>query len=351
MKYPLLLVNLACIIFVANATFAFSPGPTQPTTNKFINSSSPSIDPTFAFNHAQANRPNFSPLELSRTILSDPRHSGKLSGHLAEGQFVRDNPKWRLAPNPNDPQVDVFRKRFFGKTETGQIKLRQNMDYWKEMLKDSQADRFFVPDDHVQPLKDRLNQRIRTLENRGQFDKAKEVKNQIKRIRGTGRNYAEYSEALQTGARQNLQNSGGEMAANSSAAQTTAKLKPAAPLGRAARVGGYGGGLTVLIDSGFVGYQSLTGQLTPDETINGFVDSGAKGVVVGGVVATAVILGANPVGLPVIIAGGAVYYVSDKTLTAIREATASSPLTVEEISQILPAGWEIADPSQPIVFY
>lgn len=87
------------------------------------------------------------------------RNNGRnqLRGAIAEAMFLERNPDWKYVLKPNAPQHDVYR-HVLGRRPplNGQVKFHVSGDpgiYAQDMLADFQAHRFFVPDDHLPPVR------------------------------------------------------------------------------------------------------------------------------------------------------------------------------------------------------
>ncbi len=81
----------------------------------------------------------------------------QLNGAMAEALFLQRNSDWQYVAKPNAPQHDVYRRSQGNRPPVnGQVKFhvsgRASL-YAADMLKDYRAHRFFVPDDHTQPLR------------------------------------------------------------------------------------------------------------------------------------------------------------------------------------------------------
>src|SRR4029077_20971257 len=121
---------------------------------------------------------------------------------------------------------------------------------------------------------------------------AAEFRVQLGRLRKLGRTYQEMDEMLLREATRAVRQS------------------------NAMRAGVAGGEITVLVDGAIVVFRSANGDLTPTETIEQLSAAGVKGSAVSGATAAAVLLGANPVGLTVIVVGGITYVVVDYVIEA-----------------------------------
>jgi hypothetical protein len=108
-------------------------------------------------------------LAAMRRILADPIKRAHAVGHFAEEDFVVGNPAWRKTAAANAPENDVWRW-IRGRLKGGQIKTHANGDpaeYMRDMFKDTKAEHFFVPDDHMQPLVQKIQQQISKAETGG----------------------------------------------------------------------------------------------------------------------------------------------------------------------------------------
>lgn len=108
------------------------------------------------------------------------RNPAQLRGIQAEALFLDRNPDWRYVSKPNASQHDVYLLRRGLPPRNGQVKVHASGDpslYARDMIADHRAHRFFVPDDHVEALREHLRQA-------GRFRDAA-------RVSGTGFTYAE----------------------------------------------------------------------------------------------------------------------------------------------------------------
>ena len=109
--------------------------------------------------------------------------------------------------------------------------------------------------------------------------------------------------------------------------------------GLSARAGGAGGGavlLIVVLDGGTTLYLQLTGQLDGPAAAERYGEVAAKAFTTGGAVCTAVLLGANPIGVTVIVTGAVVYIVTEVVIGALRSYYHSGTLTVADINAASP---------------
>jgi hypothetical protein len=257
-------------------------------------------------------------------VLNDVPTRAHSIGLLAENDFVERHPEWRLTRNSNAPQNDVWTWAN-GSLEGGQLKTHvpgRESQYARDMLKDDKADQFLVPDDQYAAVRQRIQDRIKVMEQQGDQAGVELWEQQLKRLKRLGRNYAELDRAVVQGARAGLRS---------------------ARVISAARAGVAGGAIIVIVDGGSVVYRSLTGELTPSETHARLVEVGAKAGAVTMATGAVVLLGANPIGLTVIVVGGVAYLVADFAIDELRENWASTPLTAGQINALMPRGWALAD--------
>jgi hypothetical protein len=82
----------------------------------------------------------------------------QLNGAMAEALFLHKNPDWRYVSKPNASQHDVYRLTGGNRPPlNGQIKFHVSSSpgvYARDMIKDHRSHYFFVPDDHVQPVRE-----------------------------------------------------------------------------------------------------------------------------------------------------------------------------------------------------
>jgi hypothetical protein len=266
-------------------------------------------------------------LDRARSVLDDARPRGAAIGNLAEQQFLRDNPNWRLVSNPIAPQNDVYRW-VNGQLEGGQIKTHhpgRTGQYARDMLKDNRAERFFIPDDHVDAVRrdierhiEREQQRAARQRQLGNHARAARHEGKVgtwqrnlNRVAPMGRTYAELESAVTRAAKGFCRRAAGG-------------------------TGLLGGGAVIILDGGIVLYRAANGELTPQERQSSLVGTGIKAGAVGTAVGCAVLLGANPIGLPVIVIGGVAYFIADYGVSQMQEHSRSTPMTADQIRQLLP---------------
>lgn len=255
-------------------------------------------------------------LAAMRRILADRAKGTHAIGHLAEEDFISRNPTWRKTAAANAPQNDVWRW-YRGHLEGGQIKTHANgnaAEYMRDMLVDTKAEQFFVPDDHVKPLVQRIEQQIRSARASGNASLAATWERELARVRPLGRTYAGLKEALMVSARQTVQRYA---------------LKGA---GRSAVV-------ALAADGAVICYRCANGELSPMQTQAGGAEAVAKAGVLGLATYGVIIAGANAVGITVIVVGGVVYVLADYAISELQSSYASSPMTAAEIDESLPIGW------------
>ena len=94
-----------------------------------------------------------------------------LHGSMAEAIFVDRNQAWGYVGKPNAAQHDVYRWVNGRRTPfNGQVKYHdsgRSSLYARDMLSDWRADRFFIPDDHVEPTRAYLRSEALRLEAAG----------------------------------------------------------------------------------------------------------------------------------------------------------------------------------------
>jgi hypothetical protein len=255
-------------------------------------------------------------LAAMRRVLADPVKRAHAVGHFAEDDFVANNPAWRKTASPNAPENDVWRW-MRGRMEGGQIKTHANgnpADYLRDMFKDAKAENFFVPDDHVQPLLQKIQQQIGRAE-AGDNERVAEIwRQQLVRVKPLGRTYAELEGAV------------------TRSAQGTV---------RACALEGAGGTAAIVLaaDGAVICYRCSKGELTPMQVQQAGTEAVARASAVGLATYGVIILGANPVGITVIVVGGVVYVVADYAIDELRPSYTSSPMTTAQIDEVMPIGW------------
>lgn len=132
--------------------------------------------------------------ELIRRLSTHPNGLNVLNGYNAEVAFEQRNSAagWRLVGKSNASQHDFYRPRPGGGPPTNaQVKFheyggRYPSLYAQDMIRDYRADKFAVPDDHVEPLKDHLRRTYETLSTRGRSIEAKAAARNLGRVMGIG---------------------------------------------------------------------------------------------------------------------------------------------------------------------
>lgn len=85
------------------------------------------------------------------------RAEGPLRGYMAEAMFIDRNPDWHYVSKPNATQHDVYRWLEGQRPPyTGQIKYHDSGEprlYARDMVADYRSPRFFIPNDHVEPVR------------------------------------------------------------------------------------------------------------------------------------------------------------------------------------------------------
>ena len=129
-------------------------------------------------------------LKIMRNALRDPMKRAQMRGLLAEALFLERNPNWGYVAKANAPQVDVYVFRSGTRKPFGaQIKTHGSGDpltYAEDMLRDDKADRFLVPDDHVESLRNHWRGQVEQHEAAGRTGEAVEARRQLSRIGGLG---------------------------------------------------------------------------------------------------------------------------------------------------------------------
>jgi hypothetical protein len=259
-------------------------------------------------------------LTAMRRVLADPAKRAHAIGHLAEEDFVTREPGWRKTRAANAPENDVWR-RVGRELEGAQCKTHASGDpaeYMRDMFKDAKAEHFLVPDDHVGPLVQKIEQQLAKAQATGNERVAATWRGQLARVKPLGRTYGKLERAV-TGA------------AGRTIGVTALKAAGGAALFAFAADG------TVIV------YRSANGELTPQQTAEAFAEARVKSAVVGTAVYGAVLLGANPAGITVVVVGGVFYLVADYVIDDLRPAYESSPMTTAQIDQVMPLGKQTMD--------
>jgi len=260
-------------------------------------------------------------LRVARRLLGDPVKRSHAVGHLAEDDLVARDPVWRKTAAANAPENDVWRWAR-GRLEGGQIKTHASGNaaaYLRDMLRDGKAEGFFVPDDHMGPLMQRIGQQVGKADGQGSEDAGAIWRAQLARVRPLGRTYGELERGVMASARRSVR--------------------------RCALRGAGGTAAAVLaVDGVAIWYRCAEGELTPLQSQDAIAEALAKAGLVGGGTYVVVLLGANPMGLTVIVVGAVVYLVADYGFDELRPALTSSPLTHAQVEQVMPVGWRAQGP-------
>ena len=271
---------------------------------------------------------NRGPAAAMQRVVTDPLQRSRAIGYLAEEDFVLRNPAWTKVAKPNAPQNDVFtfvRGRFQG----GQLKIHASGDaaqYMRDMLKDHRAEHFLVPDDHYPAVRRGIEKRIGLLNRSGDVKAAAEWNRHLRRLKPLGRSYKQLEVSV-------ISHAGKVVRAG--------KVVP-----KAQAVLGAGGyfAIALAVEGGVVIYRSATGELTSTQADlaarEGVVKAGTVGLVTGG----AILAGANPLGITVIVVGTVTYFIVDYAVATARSNYWTSPMTVAEIESLMPPGWRLQDP-------
>jgi hypothetical protein len=116
----------------------------------------------------------------------------QLNGAMAEALFLHKNPDWKYVSKPNASQHDVYRLGV-GKRPplNGQVKFHVSGRpdiYARDMAKDYRAHRFFVPDDHVQPVREYWRRQYEAAKVRGDSASAQQAARNTGRVQPMGVN-------------------------------------------------------------------------------------------------------------------------------------------------------------------
>ena len=139
--------------------------------------------------------------EMARRVILD-RYIGKggarsringrnqLHGAMAEALFLQNNPDWNYVSKPNAPQHDVYRLGI-GKRPplNGQVKFHASGKadiYARDMVRDHTAHRFFIPDDHVQVVREHWLRQYESAKLRGDHAGAKQAASKAGRVQPMG---------------------------------------------------------------------------------------------------------------------------------------------------------------------
>ena len=264
------------------------------------------------------------PAPTMRRVVADPLQRSRAVGYLAEEDYLARNPAWSKVRKANAPQNDVFtfvQGRFHG----GQIKTHASGAphlYMRDMLKDHLAEHFLVPDDHYPAVRRSIEERIGLMRQRGNAKGAAQWQRQLQRLKPLGRSYRQLETSLV-----------------SQAGKVIHRGRYAAGYGAAAYFM-----VALAVEGGVVIYRSMSGELTGAQVNlaagEGFVKASAAGLATGG----AILAGANPIGITVLVIGGVTYFIVDLAVSHARPNYWTSPMTVAEIQAAMPPGWRLQDP-------
>jgi len=99
--------------------------------------------------------------------------------------------------------------------------------------------------------------------------------------------------------------------------------------------------LTVAADGTVIACRAASGELTPMETQQQLVEAATKGGAVSLSTAGALLLGANPVGVTVVVVGGITYIVMEYGIDEFRSVYRTSPMTRPQLEKMLPTAWHL----------
>ena len=124
------------------------------------------------------------------TIRSRINGRNQLHGAMAEALFLQKNPDWKYVSKPNAPQNDVYRFVTGKRTPlTGQIKFHISGNptlYASDMLKDYSARHFYVPNDHVEDLRNLWLRRSESAKTIGDMIGAQRAAKKAGRVKPMG---------------------------------------------------------------------------------------------------------------------------------------------------------------------
>lgn len=114
----------------------------------------------------------------------------QLNGAMAEALFLHKNPDWKYVSKPNASQHDVYRLGV-GKRPplNGQVKFHVSGRpeiYARDMVKDYRAHRFFVPNDHVHPVREYWLRQYEAAKVRGDAAGAQQAARNAGRVQPMG---------------------------------------------------------------------------------------------------------------------------------------------------------------------
>ena len=115
----------------------------------------------------------------------------KWRGYMAEAVFLDNNEGWSYVGKPNASQHDVYAKTVSGGPgiQTGQVKFHMDGNsrtYAADMRADFRSKYFFIPDDHVDALRQHLKSEADSLQTAGHPDEAASRYRDMNRVRGIG---------------------------------------------------------------------------------------------------------------------------------------------------------------------
>ncbi|HWB54999.1 MAG TPA: hypothetical protein VG722_12425 [Tepidisphaeraceae bacterium] len=130
-----------------------------------------------------------------------------------------------------------------------------------------------------------------------------------------------------------------DIAEGASASAPSLAMRPSA-----LKIMGGSGLLVFAVDSTELAFHCSQGKLTPLQVEQSCDENGVKAIAVALTTYGVIVLGANPVGLTVIIASGVAYVITDYAIAEVRPYYSTTPMTAKQIDQTLPLGWRRAEP-------
>jgi hypothetical protein len=261
--------------------------------------------------------------DLYKRILTEPAMRGNVRGRLAEEDFLRRSVNvksgWKRAPNLLDKETDVERN-INGVEERGQIKVHNNWkQYYRSMVTDSKAERFFIPDDQYNLVYNDLEERRLGALKGNDAVKAAEYARQQKRLSKLGRSFAELDGSV------------------------VKTVKNCTRIGAAAKFAGSVGKTLPfmamalgILDGSICVYEVAQGKMSVQECIQHVAEVGVAGVSAWGAVTAIGTVGA-PVAV-VVVFGAATYFVVDYGIGSYIDSFKTAPLTKAEIALLWPKG-------------
>lgn len=131
---------------------------------------------------------------------NDQTMRGNLRGRIAESDWLDRNAAdgWRRTASRIAPENDAWRRLADGNLEGAQVKVHGDWkEYLRSMRKDGRAERFVIPDDHLELVRADLLTRRQGALRGGQAGKAASYGRLLERLTPLGRTFSEVDSAIE----------------------------------------------------------------------------------------------------------------------------------------------------------